>query len=391
MVAVALVASVLLCLPGSAAAAPKRQVPPHFLGIVADGPLMEDASLTTAGTSLEQELDLMVATGVESVRLSFYWALMQPYGSWEQVPPAEAGRFRDVAGVPTDFRETDRIIGLASARGLSLLPVVLRAPDWGARFPGESASPPRDARSYAAFVRALAERYGSDGSFWRERSDLPRLPLRDWQLWNEPTLQSFWLTQPFASDYVTLLRAARPALRDADSRARIVLAGLVWESWDALEKIYRAGGRSLFDAVALHPFTRRPDDVLRIIERNRTVMARHRDGAKPIYISELSWPSSRGQIPIRYGYETNERGQARRLAAALRLLAANRRRLRLRHVYWYTWVTREIHPSYPFDYTGLRRLQRTSMRSKPALRAYRRTALALEGCAAKRAIATRCR
>jgi polysaccharide biosynthesis protein PslG len=253
------------------------------------------------------------------------------------------------------------------------------------------ASPPRDPRAYAAFVRALAERYGSERSFWRERPDLPRLPLREWQLWNEPTLRSFWLTQPFASGYVPLLRATRPALREADNRARIVLAGLVWESWDALEKIYRAGGRGLFDAVALHPFTRRPDDVLRIIERNRTVMARHRDGAKPIYISELSWPSSRGQIPIRYGYETNERGQARRLAAALRLLAANRRRLRLGRVYWYTWLTREIHPSYPFDYSGLRRLRAPGMRSKPALRAYRRTALALEGCAAKRAVATRCR
>ena len=372
-------------------AAPARQVPPRFLGTVADGPLFEDAALSAAGTSLQRELDVMVSAGVESVRLSFYWAPMQPYASWDQVPPAERGQFRDAAGVPTDFRATDRIVQLAAERRLALLPVVLRAPDWAARFPGEWASPPADPRAYAAFVRALAKRYGRGGSFWRERPGLPRLPLTEWQLWNEPTMQSFWLTQPFASDYVALARATHRALRRVDRRARIVLAGLVYESSDALGQVYRAGGRRWFDALALHPFTRRPDDVLRIVERNRTVMARHRDGRKPIYLSELSWPSSRGRIPVRYGYETNERGQARRLSAALRLLAANRRRLGLRRVYWYTWLTRETDPEYPFDYAGVRRIHTERVRSKPALGAYRRAALRLEGCRAKRRTATRCR
>jgi polysaccharide biosynthesis protein PslG len=389
--AVALAAAALLSLSAAASAAAARHVPPRFLGTVADGPLFDEAALSAAGTSLERELDLMVAAGVESVRLSFYWAPMQPYASWDQVSPAERPRFRGGAGVPTDFEATDRIVQLAAERGLALLPVVLRAPDWAARFPGQWASPPADPRTYAAFVRALAERYGRGGSFWRERPRLRRLPLTEWQIWNEPTMQSFWLTQPFASDYVALLRATRRALDQADRRARIVLAGLVYESWDALDKVYRAGGRRWFDALALHPFTRRPDDVLRIVERNRTVMARHRDGGKPIYLSELSWPSSRGRIPVRYGYETDERGQARRLTAALRLLAANRRRLGLRRVYWYTWLTRETHPDYPFDYAGLRRLQPARVRSKPALGAYRRTALRLEGCAAKGRTATRCR
>jgi polysaccharide biosynthesis protein PslG len=381
----------LLCVSAPAGAASGRQVPPRFLGTVADGPVFDDATLSAARTSLERELDLMVGAGIESVRMSFYWAPMQPYASWEQVPPAERGQFRDAAGVPTDFRATDRIVQLAAERGLALLPVVLRAPDWAARFPGEWASPPAEPRAFAAFVAALAQRYGRRGGFWLERPGVPKLALTEWQLWNEPTMPSFWLTQPFASDYVALVRATHRALRKVDRRAHIVLAGLVYESWDALGQIYGAGGRRWFDALALHPFTRRPDDVLRIVERNRTVMARHRDGRKPIYLSELSWPSSRGRIPVRYGYETDERGQARRLSAALRLLAANRRRLGLRRVYWYTWLTRETDPEYPFDYAGLRRLRTAGVRSKPALRAYRRVALRLEGCRAKSGTATRCR
>jgi len=204
-------------------------------------------------------------------------------------------------------------------------------------------------------------------------------------------MPGFWLDQPFAPDYVGLLRATRRELRQADPRARIVLAGLVYDSWDALEQVYRAGGRRWFDAVALHPFTRRPDDVLRILERNRIVMTRHGDASKPLLLSELSWPSSLGRIPVRYGYETDERGQGRRLTRALRMLAAHRRRLGIRRVYWYTWLTRETSQSYPFDYAGLRRLQATRVRSKPALRAYRRTALSLEGCRPGPRPATRCR
>jgi hypothetical protein len=385
-----LICATLGCLSTTAAEASAREVPRSFIGVMADGPVFEDGTLERAGTSLGREMDLMVRAGVESIRLSFYWARLQPYRSWDEVPPGEVQGFRDGAGIPTDFRATDRIVEMAAERGLSLLPVVLQAPRWAARHPGEFASPPADPRTYAAFLGTLAERYGRGGSFWRERQALRRAPLTEWQLWNEPTLPNFWLDQPFAGDYVRLLRASRRALRRADPRARIILAGLVYESWDPLDAIYRAGGRRWFDAVALHPFTRRPSDVLRIIERNRTVMARHGDSRKGIYLSELSWPSAVGRIRPRYGYETDERGQARRLTQALRLLAANRRRLEVRRVYWYTWLTRETSPDYPFDYAGLRRLERRGIRSKPALRAYRRTALRLEGCRSKRRLATRC-
>ena len=87
---------------------------------------------------------------------------------------------------------------IAAERGLSLLPVVLEAPAWAARRPGEFASPPADPRTYAAFLGTLAARYGSNGSYWREHATLRRVPLTEWQLWNEPTLVNFWLDQPWA-------------------------------------------------------------------------------------------------------------------------------------------------------------------------------------------------
>ena len=78
------------------------------------------------------------------------------------------------------------------------------------------------------------------------------------------------------------------------------------------------------------------------------------------------------------GYETDERGQARKIRSAFPLIARARRRLRIQRTYWYTWLTRETHPTYPFDYAGLRRVQPDgTIVSKPALRAFRETVAAL--------------
>ena len=73
-----------------------------------------------------------------------------------------------------------------------------------------------------------------------------------------------------------LLRASRRALRAADPGSRTMLAGLPNESWIALRKIYKAGGHGAFDVVALHPYTGKPRNVIRLIEfaRKRDAQAR---------------------------------------------------------------------------------------------------------------------
>jgi hypothetical protein len=168
-------------------------------------------------------------------------------------------------------------------------------------------------------------------------------------------------------------------LRRADPGARVVLAGLVYNSPAALRAIYKAGGRRHFDVAAVHPFTLQVSGVGLLIERARRMMETYGDARKPLLVTELSWPSARGKVKFPYGYETTEKGQAARVTAALPYLARRRRELRIERVYWYTWLTRETDESYPFDYAGLRRLEAGRVVAKPALAAYRRTALALQG------------
>ena len=352
------------------AQAAERRVPQGWLGVVADGPL------TAAHTG---EWDAMVGAGVESVRTAVRWYELQPYGSAAEVPAADAARFRDAGGVPTDFTALDAVIAGAAARGLAVLPVVQSTPAWAARTPGDITSPPADPATFGRFMAALAGRYGPQGSLWAQRPDLPRVPVRAWQVWNEPNLTRYWSEQPFARSYVRLLKAADAALDAADPGATVVLAGLPNVSWTALRQIYKAGGRGHFDAVALHPYTRKPKDVLRLVRYARREMRRADDGRTPVWLTELSWPAAKGKVPRPAGFETTDRGQAVRLRAALRLLVRDRRALRIQRVFWYTWLSSEIGPS-AFDWSGLRRLRDGTPVSVPALTVFREVARRLQGC-----------
>jgi hypothetical protein len=343
--AVALAA--FLCLVAAAPAG--AAVPRHWLGVMADGPL------TDPGVDRASEWELLARSGARSVRLAFEWTRGQPTGP---------------GGV--DFAAYDPLVLAAAREDVALLPVVYATPEWARADPGNRASPPRDPQDYARFLTALVARYGPQGSFWGEHPEVRRRPIRAWQLWNEPNLSGFWSQQPFAPGYVRLLRAARVALRAADPGARAVLAGLP-NGWDALRRIYRAGGRRSFDAVAIHPYTERPTRLRRFLTIVRGVMRAFGDRRKPIWVTELSWPASAGKLRDPIGIATDDRGQARRMRIGLMTLARARRRLRIERVYWYTWLSAESTSSV-FDWSGLRRLRDGRIVSAPALKTFKAVA-----------------
>jgi hypothetical protein len=327
------------------------------------------------GFDAAPETALMARSGVEAVRVPMYWNTAQPYASVDDVPEHEAGRFSDVGGVPTDFGPSDRAVGLAAARGFSVLAVVLQTPRWARKF-DEQWSPPSDPEDYARFTAALVGRYGPGGSFWQERPELARHPVRSWQIWNEPGQRFFWAPAPSAPDYVALLRAARTAIKAADPGAKIVLAGLNERAWKEISRIYAAGGRGLFDVAAVHPFTLEVGNVLRIVGLMRRAMARAGDARVPLILSELSWPTAPRRI---FGFEVSESMQAVKVRTALRRLAAERRLHRIAAVFWETWISADRDPEASFDWAGLRALGTDGLgRSKPALAAFAYTARSLE-------------
>jgi hypothetical protein len=385
---------VIVGLPASASAgadAAAPRVPQGFVGMMVDGPLYP---VPAPGIDFNAQFDKMVAAGVESVRAVFDWSFAQPYRDWSDVPAADLDQFTDERGIPTRFSEMDQLVAAASSHGVSVLPVVLYTPSWAAaRHPRRDFAIPKGTQPYANFVAALVDRYGPNGTFWLTHS--PTVPIRMWQIWNEPNISVFWWKHPYQRSYVQLLHAAHDAIKHRDRGAKVVLAGLPNFSWIQLAKLYAVPGvRRWFDVAAVHPYTKTPKGVITILRKDRQVMDQNGDRNKQIVADEISWPSSLGETDHNVGFDfaTTERGQARKLAKMLPMLGAERRSLNLLGFYYYTWAAVEDPNGLAFGYSGLEKYNPATgvFTAKPALSAFTSAALGLERCAQKGSLATVC-
>jgi hypothetical protein len=374
-----LLSAAVVLLAAAPSQAAKRRVPFGFLGVNVGAGVL-------TGPGGDAQAQLMVRSGVESVRVVFNWAQAQP------------------APGPISFAQTDAVVRVAATRGLRVLPIVMYAPAWASASPGSAAFSlsVRNSGAYAAYAAALVARYGPRGSFWAQNPGVPRRPLRDWQVWNEPAASYFWSPRPFARTYARLIRAAAPAIHRVDRGAKVVLGGLnstrSSTSWGDLDRLYRAGLRRHYDVLALHPFSLRVDrrGVLETVRRNQQVQRKRRDRGPRVWLTEISWPASLGKIPrSRYlGFEVTAKGQAQRMSQLFRLVARQRRALRIDRVFWYDWASvytsRSVGGEDPsFQYSGLNRITPAGLQPMPLLGAYARVARGLEGCR-KATDATRC-
>jgi hypothetical protein len=245
------------------------------------------------------------------------------------------------------------------------------------------------------FLRALVARYGASGSLWAEQPALPRVPIRDWQIWNEPELPFYWdapsdWTAAWPKGYVKLLKAARKAIKSRDRRAKVVLAGLSGEGWKHLRRLYRARARRLFDVVAIHPYNRRVKSTLQAVRLTRRVMAKSRDARKPLWITELGWSAGQGLFDLDSERDaglrrlvTTDFGVARRLRSSYDALLRRRKSKRygVSRLYWFTWTS-----SYGdgeggiWEYAGLVNAGRRPFAHTRALGAYQASARRNQGC-----------
>jgi ABC-type glycerol-3-phosphate transport system substrate-binding protein len=334
--------------------APARPQP--LLGVTTGAVLDE-------GAPLAAEVRAMAASGVTSLRAPFYWHHAQP----EQ----------DGA---LSFDATDRLVAATARARIELLPIVVGTPAWAAKHPELRNSPPAGTDAFAAFLEALIDRYGPDGSFWADHPGVPKQPIRAWQLWNEPDHLHYWSDQPYQRGYVRLARAARTAIKAADPGAKVVMAGFADRSWDSIAAVYRAGGKGVFDVVAIHPYTFEVRDVLRIVEFARRELREAGDGDRPLWLTEVTWSSGkRPGVPAR-PFETTPSDQAARLAQALPLLIRERDRLGIGRIYWENWISTDRDHGNPFNFSGLRVLGPDgSVSEKPAFAEFKRIALAQRG------------
>ncbi len=355
----AVLAAATLLTPALADA--KRSVPQRFYGVMWDRATVDAPEAEQAA-----QFELMASSGVETVRTVFPW--------WKIEPDP---------GQPPDFSETDRLVALASAHDIRILPVVAYTPSWAAIDPGRYASPPRDVDDYTAFLENLITRYGPAGTFWAERPDLPKRPLREWQIWNEPHLQNYWDTtgrgtNAWAPEYAALLKASSRRIKDLDPGATVVLAGLADFAWRHYDRLARFKIARHYDVAALNFFTSRAHRVLKGVRYFRAALRRGHAPRRPIWLTEVTWPAGKGRVPRpkplwQRQWWVTDSGMATRLRELYALAARAGRKQGLRRVYWYTWSS-GYESGDLFDYTGLNRYQGQAYEQMPALRAYAKSA-----------------
>lgn len=309
MLVAACAALVVLAWPAAAPA----QTPQGFFGI------------SPQGTTNASDFELMAEAGVRSVRLPLFWSQVEPVSPLAAEP---------------DFSGFDRDVELAARYGMEVLPVVGATPPWVA--PEFRLEPTRgwQLRAWTSFLRRAVKRYGPGGSLWREDPELPYVPVRRWEIWNEPNIVTFGRADP--RRFAILVRASGKIVHAGGGDA--ILGGLFGRplqippnvgSGRFLSELYRARRvKPYFDGVALHPYVADAGAMRAQIRNLRRVMRLHNDASTPLYVTELGW----GSASFESRWERGPWGQARELREAFSMLAGHRRAWRIGGVWWFSWA-----------------------------------------------------
>jgi hypothetical protein len=347
----------LLIAAFAALASPAQAAKPPFYGVVTQLPLSD------------HEDDLMKQAGVGSLRVQMGWPLVQ----------AQEGRCQ--AGAQTgicDWAAYDQLIGGLAARGIETFPYLLNTPPFIANDP--NAPPVRSKRArdgWSEFVEAAAKRYGPGGTYWSSLYPLQYpladpVPIRHWQVWNEPSAQPFWKPKPKTREYAKLVKLTSKAITSVDEDAYIVLAGLFGtptvgiDQPDFIRGLYKVPKiERYFDAVAVHPYGPDLDRVKFQVDWALDEMRRAGDRKADLWISEIGWASDRVHNQLGVG----KKGQAKMLTKSFKLFKKKRKKWNLVAVNWYAW--QDVESEGFCDFCRRSGLIDLNQQPKPAYDAFR--------------------
>jgi hypothetical protein len=354
VVRVVLVAAVALALalPATASAAPPR----GFVGLSADD------MYGKPGAYRDKALTQQRKAGVQLVRVAFDWSLMQ-------FAPGPIG-------TNVDWSFYDRYVLDAAKHKMSLLPVLIKAPDFYSVKPGTRfAFQPRNNDDMARWAMALVDRYGPNGTLWQSNPGVTARPIRSWQIWNEPHLKQYWYPRPKAGQYRRMLKTVGSAIKSRDPKAEIVTAGLSDSRLSGairlkpyLKALYKGGGSSAFNTLAINSYAVTPTYVAKLLNSTRKLMNRSGGRSDKIWISEVGW-CDKG---VKSRFCVGTKRQTKYTRDAISLIKKKRRAWKLRGFVWYSW--RDGKPyikgkDFWGNHTGLLTIKG---RKKPAFKAFTR-------------------
>jgi hypothetical protein len=312
------------------------------------------------------QLQRQHAAGVQLLRQNFDWAGI------ERSP----GRY-DLAFYDQYMLDTARA-------GIGVLPVLYNSP--GFRQPRHRPSRflflPKSPRAMGRFAALLVNRYGPNGSLWRQHPEVPKLPIHSWQIWNEPNLIFYASPRPSARRYTRLLRTVSRYIRKADPSAEVVTAGIPPSKLKGavrlgrfIKGMYRARARGSFNTLAVNAYAIDARELSRTVRSVRRIMNRYHDGGSKIWITELGWATGGPKHRFNVGFSE----QGNRIRSTLGWIAQNRAAYNIRGLVYFQWRDQKPYPPTYKDmwglHTGLLNLDGVA---KPALSAFTQAAQGLQ-------------
>jgi hypothetical protein len=255
---------------GGAAHARTARVPPahplgglNITGLAYDSTPAQADGLTAAARALHAQV----------VRVDLPWAVLEPHGANRIDPHA--------------LSFTDRLVRDAATNGIRVIATVDGTPCWASSAPASllrsclpgraskaNAWPPRNPTDYASVVAYLAQRYGKR--------------LAAIEVWNEPDQanQRYFAGPDKPQRYAAILRAAYPAIKQANPNVSVLAGSLVGSNGVFLRALYAAGIKGYYDGLAVHFYTL----TLASLRSMREVQLANGD-TKPLWLDEFGWSS----------------------------------------------------------------------------------------------------
>jgi Cellulase (glycosyl hydrolase family 5) len=238
--------------------------------------------LESGSTSAQADTAIARAHALHAqvVRIEIPWSVLEPLGPGQIDPAALAF--------------TDRLASDATAAGIRVIMMVDSTPCWASTAPvtllarctpghtrGANSWPPKDPADYASIVAFLAARYGG--------------ALAAIEVWNEPDQSNqFYFAGPEkATRYAALLRAAYPAIKQANAAVPVLGGSLVGSNGSFLRQLYAAGIKGYYDGLSVHFYNLTLGSLRSIHE----VQLANGDRT-PLWLNEFGWSSCYPQVRI---------------------------------------------------------------------------------------------
>lgn len=236
--------------------------------IASSGPL---GGLNIDGGGADQTIAQAVKLHAKIVRIEVQWSTIEP---------RVAGQFNQRA-----LSFTDRLMHDAAERGIGVIMLVDVTPCWASSAPSQILSectpgqrsaangwPPTSPSDFANFAGFLAARYGNE--------------LTALEVWNEPDQanERYFAGPNKAARYTAMLKAAYPAVKQADPNIKVLAGSIVGANGDFLKLLYKDGIEGYYDGLAVHFYTL----TLASIRSIRGVQRANGD-TTPLWLDEFGW------------------------------------------------------------------------------------------------------